>query len=105
MDASRLRCLLRSWGHSHEEDREEIEVYRPAGFDFPPARGRRWLALHEDGSVSSGGPGPDDRSRASHGTWRALDDDRLELSEHEGGMARRLRIVECGEDILKLRAE
>ena len=105
VEASRLRCLLRSWGHSHEEDDGGVEVYRPVGFRFPPARGRQWLELHEDGSVSFGAPGRDDRSRVSRGAWQALSEDLLEFGDHAGGDARRLRIVECADDILKVRAE
>nr|WP_271213949.1 zinc metalloprotease [Rhodococcus wratislaviensis] len=34
------RSAAGRWGHSFEEDHDGVRVYRPAGFDFPRARGR-----------------------------------------------------------------
>ncbi len=37
--------LFQHWMHSHEEDSGDVQVYRPADYDFPPARGRRGFEL------------------------------------------------------------
>jgi len=61
--------LQRAWVHSHEEDSGNVLVYRPADFDFPPARGRDALDLRPGGELRYGGPGPDDRPVSLTGKW------------------------------------
>lgn len=56
--------LIRRWVHAHEEDEGDVRVYRPAGYDLPPARGRRGLEFRPDGEVTVYGPGPADRPQA-----------------------------------------
>lgn len=104
MDASKLQCLLRLWGHSHEEDGGGVEVYRPVGFAFPLSRGREWLEFYADGSATFSGPGPDDRNRAARGSWVGTADDELEIHDDGTETPRHLTIVECTESVLKLRA-
>jgi len=48
------------WWHSFEEDHDDVAVYRPDGFEFPPARGRRGIEVEPDGSVVELGLGRDD---------------------------------------------
>jgi hypothetical protein len=69
------------WTHSHEEDGPGTLVFRPSEWNFPPSRGRRSFELRPDGSLQSGGPGPDDRTRTHDGRWRLLPGDILELAE------------------------
>ncbi|WP_168176617.1 hypothetical protein [Williamsia sp. 1135] len=74
-----------TWWHSFEEDHDDVAVYRPDGFGFPPARGRRGLELDPDGTVVELGLGRDDTpSRAAHASGASLEvvhqaDDRLEI--------------------------
>ena len=56
--------LIRRWVHAHEEDEGDVRVYRPAGYDLPPARGRRGLEFRPDGEVIVYGPGPADKPQA-----------------------------------------
>lgn len=104
MEASKLRCLLRPWGHSREEDGDGIEVWRPAGYPFPLSRGRDWFELREDGSALFSGPGPDDRSRATPGSWRTTGSDEFELRRSENAPPRRFEVVECSDLVLRLRS-
>lgn len=62
--------LIGSWVHSHEEDRGDLQVFRPDTFEFPPSRGRTSFTLRPDGSASTGQPGPDDRGSAAEGSWQ-----------------------------------
>ena len=55
---------LGRWVHAHEEDEGDVRVYRPAGYDLPPARGRRGLEFRPGGEVIVYGPGPADRPQA-----------------------------------------
>src|SRR5437660_11498652 len=64
-------AIAKTWLHSHEEDEGDVQVFREAGFSFPPARGRDTLALATDGTLHRSVPGTDDRSfRAPSGTGR-----------------------------------
>ena len=74
-----LAAIARHWVHSHEEDEGGAQVFRPAGFPLPPARGRDAFALDADGTLHPFIPGPDDRSsQPPAGSWK-LDGRRLIL--------------------------
>ncbi|MEU4197353.1 hypothetical protein AB0E69_36030 [Kribbella sp. NPDC026611] len=38
------------WTHSFEEDHDGVTVYRHENYAFPPARGRRGVEFHADGT-------------------------------------------------------
>lgn len=61
--------LVGSWTHSHEEDRDGLELWRPADYPFPPARGRTTFTLLPDHGAVVGTPGLDDRGTTQAGTW------------------------------------
>jgi hypothetical protein len=86
--------LFQRWMHSHEEDSGDAQVYRPADYDFPPARGRRGFELRPDGSASVYGPSPSDRPEAATATWSPLDAGRVKLGDRE------LEIVSVSSDRL-----
>jgi hypothetical protein len=71
--------LFRRWVHAHEEDDGDVRVYRPAGYDLPPARGRRGLEFRRDGELLVYGPGPTDKPQASTGHWEAAGDRRARM--------------------------
>ena len=71
--------LCQLWLHSHEEDTETEEVFRPASFSFPPARGRSGFELHDNGSFRDIRIGPTDRPEEGVGTWE-FDDAAAQLS-------------------------
>ena len=66
--------LCKHWMHSHEEDTEEETVYRPASYQFPPARGRTGFELNPDGSLTEHGIGPTDRRTRTAGKWKLKGD-------------------------------
>jgi hypothetical protein len=59
--------LFRRWVHAREEDKGDLRVYRPAGSDLPPARGRRGIEFRPDGEMLVYAPGPADKPTASPG--------------------------------------
>jgi len=76
--------LFRRWVHVHEEDEGDVRVYRPAGTELPPARGRRGIEFRPGGEVLVYGPGPVDKPVASPGSWDdveivSVEPDRLAL--------------------------
>ena len=61
--------LFQKWTHSHEDDRDKIQVYRSVDYDFPPARGRDSLAFQDHGVYIRYPIGPTDRNLEFAGTW------------------------------------
>jgi hypothetical protein len=88
-----VEALAQRWVHSYEEDTPEASVYRPSGYDFPPARGRRSFELNPDGTLVEGVPGPVDAPVESGGTW-ALEGETLVLHGEEGDRALRIASVD-----------
>jgi hypothetical protein len=79
--------LFRRWVHVREEDDGDVRVYRPAGSDIPPARGRRGIEFRPDGELLVYGPGRADKPEASPGSWDdveivSVEPDRLTLRWH-----------------------
>jgi hypothetical protein len=77
-------ALYRRWVHAREEDEGEVKVYRPAGYDLPPARGRRGIEFRPDGELLVYGPGPADKPVATPGRMEdveivSVEPDRLAL--------------------------
>lgn len=103
MAGANFECLFALWGHSREEDKNGLTVYRRKGFDFPLARGREWIEFKPDGSVLFYTAGPDDRPRASNGTWASAGENKFELHEAPSLAPQLFTIEECTAAILKLR--
>jgi hypothetical protein len=92
------RELMRRWIHSHEEDTDDLRVYRPDDWDFPPARGRRGFELRPDGDLRLYGPGATDRPESTAGAWASSGAGRLRLGDEE------LEIVSAEPDRLVVRS-
>src|SRR5437763_86449 len=94
--------LAKTWVHSHEEDAGGAQVFRPASYSFPPARGRDALSLEANGSLVKTIPGPDDRPSAQPvGSWK-VDGKKLILEQH-GGVSKEYTIESVDPDKLLLR--
>lgn len=62
--------LTGHWRHSHEEDEaNDIAVFRPVNFPFPPSRGRAEFELLPDGQACLCGLGSGDRSQEHPCLW------------------------------------
>ncbi len=99
MPADVRSLLLKRWMHSHEEDTASESVYRPAEYDFPPARGRRGFELRGDGSCVYIGISPRDGHAEEPCTWtlEGEAEPRLTLSLRSSTQ-NTLRIVSAAED-------
>jgi hypothetical protein len=69
--------------HSHEEDEGDLRVYRPASYEFPPARGRRGLEFKPDGELVLYGPGPSDKPEATTERWSSAGPGRVRVGDRE----------------------
>ena len=91
------------WVHAREEDTEDEMVFRPAGTDLPPARGRIAFELREDGTFAESGLGATDVPEEASGSWE-LDDDTITLSEGAAqGVPREMTVVAVDEERLVVR--
>ena len=78
------------------------QILARTAWPFPPLEGVvATPVLRPDGTVVFLGAGPDDRTRAVHGTWSSTGDRSLTLSSSAG--TRRWTIVECSGAVLKVR--
>jgi hypothetical protein len=64
------KMLVGTWLHAHEEDTDGEAVYRPADFDFPPARGRRGYEFRPDLTGAVIGIAARDGTARTPCTWR-----------------------------------
>jgi hypothetical protein len=85
-------ALHQHWIHSHEEDTETENVYRPASYNFPPSRGRKSFDIRSDGQVVEHGIGPTDRDVEAIGTWK-LQDNGSTLAFYPKGSAKPARVM------------
>jgi len=89
--------------HSHEEDTSEVAVYRPAGYAFPPARGRTGFEFLPDGKAVYYGIAAADGSNQIPGRWEAEGPDEVRVTvedKHIQPMV--LHVLSCDLDKLTL---
>jgi hypothetical protein len=102
MAPSKHAKLIKTWVHSHEEDTGGVQVFRPANYPFPPARGRDALGLESNGSLIKSIPGPDDRpTTLPAGTWKV--DGKKLLLQQQSGPSKEYAIESVDADKLLLR--
>ena len=91
------------WVHVQEEDTEDEMVFRPAGTDLPPSRGRITFELRADGTFAETGLGASDVPEEATGRW-ALEGDVITLTKGAvQGVPREMEIVSADEDRLVIR--
>jgi hypothetical protein len=95
-------CIFGHWVHSREEDSEDIMVYRPVDYDFPPARGREGFELRSDGTFVDHPIGPGDANLALTGEWQPKGRNLLEVSSSQR-TPHALEVVHCDDNVLKIR--
>ncbi len=98
--------MYSTWLHSFEEDDGDIEVYRPDGYDFPPARRpRAGVEFGPGGLFADLTPGPDDRPERRAGRWDCNDmaSEIYVTREFDMAPTETLEIVEASDRILRIR--
>ena len=97
--------LFQHWIHSYEEDEAGIRVFRPAGYSFPPARGRDGFEIRATGEFILRSPGPTDRTQSTRGTWIRDGPSHIRVFLPNEEQGREIRIVEVTTDILRITYE
>lgn len=93
-------ALQQEWVHSREEDTDTEMVFRPASYDFPPARGRTSFALQSGGKLVEGGIAPTDARTETEGTWKIDGDNLVFYTKSASEPSRVLQIVSVDKDRL-----
>jgi hypothetical protein len=93
----------RHWVHSREQDSEDVQVYHPDTYNFPPSRGRRGFEIKRDGRFIQYGIAPDDRQKRNEGRWfvEGTNTIGIELAAPETKRYK-IKIVSCDNDTLKI---
>ncbi len=88
------------WVHAQEEDTGDEMVFRPAGAELPPARGRMVFDLRADGTYAEIGLGATDIPEEATGTW-VVEGDTITLTEGaRQGVPREMEVLTADEDRL-----
>lgn len=88
------------WVHAHEEDTEGEMVFRPAGTDLPPSRGRMAFELRADGTFAETGLGATDVPEEATGSWDLVGDTITLSTGATQGVPREMEVVTADEDRL-----
>jgi hypothetical protein len=93
----------RTWIHSHEEDTNNIKVYRPNTYKFPLARGREGFEIKKSGHFIHHGIGPTDRTTKVNGNWTNPEPNiiKVEFGE-ERPTSFKIKILSSDNDVLKV---
>ena len=92
--------LLGVWVHSHEEDYDDIKVYRPSSYQFKPSRGREKMNILDNGILEYTPIAPNDLPKTFNGTWM-VSKSNLVL-EYENNK-KSYQLIESTSTILKLK--
>jgi hypothetical protein len=97
-----LPDLAKRWVHSFEEDHDDVEVYRPFDYEFPPARGRNGLEFSVDGSFTEWAVGRGDAREPVPGQWQTADAGTVAVTTDRGD-EQVLEVVQLSPDRLEVR--
>lgn len=104
MSKKNLRAALeQEWVHSREEDTDTEMVFRPASYDFPPARGRKSFALQSGGKLVEGGIAPTDARTETEGTWKVEGNHLVFHTKSASEPSRVMEIISVDKDRLVVR--
>jgi hypothetical protein len=87
-----VASLQKHWVHSHEEDTETLNVFRPASFRFPPSRGRKSFVLMPHGKLVEHSIAASDGTKEVLGTWK-LDDNNETLAFYSDASAKPMSVM------------
>jgi hypothetical protein len=99
--------LFKRWHHSHEEDHDDIQVFRPADYALPRARGRMGIEFRPDGTSTRYGIGRGDAPTIEPGRWQMIGSNRIQVQSQAAAGARvsNLEIVRLDDNVLEVRQQ
>ena len=98
------KAITKFWVHSHEEDTEDVKVYRPRGYEFPPSRGRTGFEIKENGEFVNYDIAPDDGSKIDLGHVKPEGPNKIIINFEDPKMhSSTLNIVMFDENVLRIK--
>ncbi len=61
--------LFQKWWHNHENDKDDVQTFRPEGYNLPPGRGRTGIEFKKDGTFINYDIAPTDGTLIERGSW------------------------------------
>ena len=99
-----LQLLQKTWLHSHEDDQNDIRVYRPNTYDFPPSRGRTGFTFEKDGTYKQYDIAPTDGLEEHSGKWVAGKDEKIKIMFDKKDMENyEIEIISVEPNLLKIK--
>lgn len=100
------REVFRHWIHSHEEDSEGLQVYRPDSFQFPRARGRSALEIRPDGTFILERIAARDGREKLPGRWTLLRRNTISIRlDDPQAEPFTITVVSCDAGVLRIRSQ
>ncbi len=94
----------KTWLHSREEDTEDIQVYRPNTYQFPPSRGRTGFGIEKDGTFRLLSIAPTDGLEEHPGKWENVKKGLLRVTFSKPELEHfELELVSVTDEVLKVR--
>ncbi len=92
--------LIGHWVHSHEDDYDDIKVYRLSSYQFPPSRGREKIVFKSNAVLEYTPIAPNDLPQTFNGEWKI---DKSDLILEYDDNKKIYEIIEVTSSILKLK--
>ncbi len=100
IDESRIENI--KWMHSYEEDTNEVKVYRPDTYGFPPSRGRTGFQLNEDKSFINYEIAPADGIVERKGSC-SIEGSKMMLSFEDSARDYIMELISIENNVLKIK--
>ena len=100
-----LQIEGKRWIHSREEDADDVQVYRPRGFNFPLSRRpRTTFEIEKDGIFIEYGLAPDDTRKPIGGNWTVEGPHTIRVDFKDESMkSYKMEIISCTRDMLRIK--
>jgi hypothetical protein len=98
--------LGQTWLHSYEEDQDDVLVYRPNTYDFPPSRGRTGFILEREGVAKQYVIAPTDGLEEQIGIWEFRDKNMVLVHIQGNGHPEQrytMQVVSLKDNVLKVK--
>lgn len=94
----------KTWLHAHEEDTDDIKIYRPNTYHFPPSRGRTGFSLDADGTFRLLAIAPTDGLEEHTGKWELEKKNLLQVTFPDKESENfELELISVTEELLKVK--
>lgn len=95
--------LYQTWMRSNEEGKDNLIVYRPSSYAFPPSRGREKLVIRKNGTLSNHVVAPACGFQEKKGDWKIVQGNMIEVKYKDQILLEKYEVMEAKTAVLKLK--